>query len=521
MAAVVLVLLAACTNVANLLLARGAARRKEIALRVSLGATRGRLISQALLESLLLALAGAALGLGLSYWGTGAILHFLPGGAGDSLAARPDATVLAFTVGISLAAALLFGLAPAVRSTAVDPAINLQSGDRQTASQARFRRGLVMVQVAFSVVLVVLAGLFGHSLAELRLVNLGFRNHNVITFGLEFPRSWKPAQMRASRERFLAQMEALPGVSAVSYSFPGPFQGGMSSATVQVPGSELTAREPAWVSVQYVAPLYFEVLGAQFIAGRELDRNDTAAARKVAVVNEAFARKFLSAEKQPLEHVLNMLDAPRFLVGVVRNLSHEGLREKVEPVVYIPASQANNGWEPSILVRSATAESLIPAIRRELGQLGPQVAISEPRTIRQSIDESVFQDRLLATVGGCFGVLALLLAAVGLYGVVTYGTARRAREMGIRIALGARRSTVLWMVLRDALLLVVVGLAIGLPVSYAAARQIRALLFGIPVADALTFAGTAAVLAAIGVAAAFLPARKAANLEPLRVLRQD
>jgi predicted lysophospholipase L1 biosynthesis ABC-type transport system permease subunit len=257
-------------------------------------------------------------------------------------------------------------------------------------------------------------------------------------------------------------------------------------------------------------------------AGREFERTDTAGARQVAVVNEAFVRQFLPGDSHPLEHVLNMGDQPTYIAGVVRDIAHEGLREKVAPRVYVPIAQAETGWEPSILIRAGLpAESLIPAVRREAAHLGAEVGITEPRTLRQQVDESISHERLLAMLGGFFGFLALALAAVGLYGVVAYGTARRAREIGIRIALGAGRGSVLRMVLSDALLLAAAGLLVGLPAAYAAARQVAALLFGIRPADAISFVITALVLLAIGLAAAFVPARRAARLEPLSVLRQD
>ncbi len=525
MAAVGLVLLAACANVANLLLARGAARRKEIAVRLSLGASRGRLVRQALTESLLLAGAGCILGVGFAFWGERGILQFLPASAGDPFVAAPNTAVLAFTLVISLVSAVLFGLAPAIRSTSVDPACCIKSGGAQTgARQAGLRKALVVAQVAFSVMLVALAGLFGHSLSALRARDLGFRNRNVMAFSLDFPRAWKAGETRAARDRLVARLEALPGVSLVSYGAPGPFLGGFSNMSMRIPGSELTAKEPVWVSVQEVAPRYFEILGSAPLAGREIDRSDTPESRKVAVVNEAFVRKMLAGDPHPLERVVSFQEGkvdPTFIVGVVRDIPHTGLREKVVPTVYVPAARMT-GWWGAILVRSALPrDEMARAIRAEVARLGPDVTSSDPRTLGQRIDESIFQDRLLATVGGFFGGLALLLAAIGLYGVVAYGMARRGREIGIRIALGARRGIVLRMVLGDALALVAVGLAIGLPASLAAARTVSKVLFGVRPADPLTFITTACALLAVGLVAALLPARRAASIQPVQVLRQE
>jgi len=381
---------------------------------------------------------------------------------------------------------------------------------------------LVIAQVAFSVILVALAGLFGHSLAALRSVDLGFRNQNVIQFAIEMPMAWKPAQTTAVREGLLARMEALPGVSLVSFGAPGLFQNGSSSGTVRVPGSEATAHEPAWVSMQSVAPRFFDVIGSTPLLGREFTPSDTAASPKVAIVNQAFVRAFLPGEPHPLNRVLSF-DEKTFIpiVGVVRDIPYQGLREKIVPAVYVPVAQSPTFFG-SVLVRTALPrESLAPAIRKETEKLGPEIAVSDPRTIRQRIDDTIFQDRLVATVGGFFGVVALLLAAVGLYGVMAYSAARRAREIGIRIAMGARRGAVLWMVLRGSLLLVVGGLAIGVPVSMVAAQKVAPVLFSISAGDSLTFISTAIVLLAVGLAAAFVPARRAASLEPMRVLRQE
>ncbi|HUB83742.1 MAG TPA: ABC transporter permease [Bryobacteraceae bacterium] len=523
MAAVGLVLLASCANVANLLLARGAARQKEIAVRLSLGATRMRLMRQALIESLLLALAGSAIGILLAWWGEQGLLQFLPASSGDPFDATPNLTVLAFAIAIAVFAAALFGLAPAWRSSAIHAAECLKSGGPSGARHhSAFRQVLVVAQVAFSVMLVALAGLFGHSLAALRSVDLGFYNQKLVAFSLEMPMSWKAGQTTAVREEFLARMQSLPGVSLVSFGAPGPFLGGWSQGALRVPGSEATAHEPAWVSKQEIAPRFFDILGSAPLLGREFTPSDTATAPQVAIVNQAFVRAFLPGDAHPLNRVLTF-DNKTFvpIVGVVHDIPHQGLREKIAPTVYVPIAQSPTFFGAVLLRAGQSGESLLPAIRREVEKLGPDVSASDPKTIRQEIDESIFQDRLVATVGGFFGLLALLLAAIGLYGVMAYSAARRAREIGIRIAMGAKRGAVLWMVLRGSLLLVIAGLAIGVPVSLIAARKVAPVLFGIRADDSITFVSTAGVLLAVGLAAAFLPARRAASLEPMRVLRQE
>ena len=525
MATVGLVLLAACANVANLLLARGAARQKEMAVRLSLGATRARLIRQSLTESLLLAAMGSALAVPMAYWGERAVLQFLPAASGDPFNAAPDPLMLAFTIALSVLAVALFGLGPALRSAAVDPAACIKSGTGQNGGhESKLRKTLVVAQVAFSVMLVALAGLFGHSLARLRSVDLGFRNQNVIAFTVELPGSWKPGQTQSAWNGLFARVEALPGVSLVSFGFPGPFLGGSSSSSLRVPGSEATAREPAWVNVQKIAPRYFEIIGSEAVVGREFERTDTYTSPKVAVVNQAFLRAFLPGETHPLRRVLNFDESkpdPMAIVGIVRDIRHQGLRQKIAPTVYLPLTQNATPFGAVLLQSRRSREDLAPAIRQEVARLGPEAASSDPKTIRQRIDESIFQDRLVATVGGFFGGLALLLAAIGLYGVMAYGTARRAREIGIRIALGARRTEVLWMVLRDALLLVAAGLAVGIPISLVAARRVAPVLFGIQPDDSFTFWSTGCVLAAIGLAAALLPARRAAGIDPAQTLRQE
>lgn len=528
MAVVELVLLIACANVANLLLARGAARRREIALRFSLGAGRSRIVRQWLIESLLLAALGSALGLLFALWGERYMLLFLPAGAGEAFDVAPDPAVLGFTLAISVLSAILFGLAPALRATALDPAVVLKEGGSQTAGRSHrtsVRKALVVIQVAFSVILVVAAGLFAHSLASLRSINPGFTGQNVMTFSLDFPRDWKGADKERFRQRLLA---GVPGVVSSSYGTPGPYLRGMWSSGIRVPGSARTAKEGVEVATQGIGPAYFATIGSFLLHGREFDQADMQGARKIAVVNEAFIREFLPGIPDPTERTFSFDDSkpeggePTYIVGVVRDILHKGLRTPAEPTVYIPFREGQVGFEPVLLLRAQfPAGALRPVILRELNRMNPEVAMLEPRTLRQLVDDSIYQDRIVATLSGFFAGLALLLAAVGIYGVVAYAVTQRTGEIGLRIALGAAPAKIRWMVLRDGLLLIAVGLAAGLPLAIAASRVSSSLLYGIRANDLVTLVLAVIVLTAAGVFAAFLPARRAAAIEPVQALRHD
>ena len=531
MAAVGLVLLIACANLAGLLIARGAARRREIAMRFSLGATRLRLVRQAMVESLLLALLGAALGLAFAFWGERYMLWFLPPGAGESFNVHPDATVLGFTLLISMLAAVVFGLAPALRATALDPAAALKDGGTQQPGRgprSALRKALVVAQVAFSVVLAVAAGLFARSLAGLRAINLGFTAQHVLTFSLDYPRAWKNGQKKEHRDTLIARLASLPGVAAVSYGFPGPYQGGQWSAGIRVPGSARTAREGVEVDEQGVGPGYFETIGTRLLRGREFNPADFRSTRKIAVVNQAFVRGFLPHAPDPLSRVLSFDDSkpeggePTYIIGVVPDILHDGLKTRVRSTIYVPYREGEVEYDPTLLIRSVVSPaSLLPAVRSALRQIDPEVALTQPRTLRQRVDDSIFLDRMTATLSGFFGALALLLAAIGIYGVMAYAVARRTAEIGLRIALGAAPGRIEWMVLRDGLFLIALGIVLGLPLSLAAGRLSASLLFGIRPDDPLVFIATVAVLLAIGALAAFLPAQRAAAVEPLEALRHD
>jgi len=531
MAAVGLVLLIAYANVANLLIARAAARRREIALRFSLGATRWRLVRQWLIESLMLAFLGSILGLAFAIWGARYMLLFLPPGAGEGFDVAPDAAVLGFTLGISILSAVLFGLAPALRATSLDPAAALKDGgSRQPGRGARagFRKALVVVQVALSLVLVAAAGLFAHSLADLRSIDPGFAAQNVLTFSLDYPRAWKGADKEKHRERMLARLSEVPGIASIGYGLPGPYQNGDSSTSIRVPGSARTAKEAAQVSQQSIGPAYFETIGVRPLRGREFNPGDFRSTRKIAVVNRAFVREFLPGTLDPIGRIIGFDDSkpeggePTYIVGLVRDILHDGLKTTAKSTVYVPFHEGQFIYDPTLLVRAQLPPaSLLPAIRRAIAQIDPEVALVEPRTLRQRVDDSIFIDRMIATLSGFLGGLALLLAAIGIYGVMAYAVARRTAEIGLRIALGAAPARIEWMVLRDGLLLIAFGVAIGLPLSLAAARVSASLLYGVEPNDPLTFAITIAVLLAIGILAALLPARRAAAVAPIKALRHE
>ena len=530
---VALVLIAACANVANLLLARGAARRHETAMRISLGASRARLIRQWLVECSLLGAFGMLLGVALGYWATDYVFIFVPEAANNHLSVAPDKAVLAFTAVLSFVCVLLFGVAPALRSTDVKPGADLN--DRR-ATKPALRRSIVVAQVAVSVVLVAVAGLFARSLAGLRSQNLGFTNQNVLSFSLDFPQSYNDDAIDRVRRDLRERISSTPGVLSASYGFPGPYQRGSWFTTVRVPGSRRTAHQDASVDLQALAPRYFETIGARPRRGREFDESDGARPRRgrefdesdsagsprVAIVNEAFAREFLEGG-DPVGRTLTIeADKPVAIVGEVADMLHHGLREHAVSTVYLPVAQNKDARNGFFFVRSALPPaSIIPELRREVAATDPSAVLIQPATIRELIDDSISVERLLTAVSCAFGVLALVLAVVGLYGVIAFGMAQRTKEIGIRLALGAARSNVLGMVMKEALLMIVTGAAIGIPLAIAASRVGSSLLFGIKPGDAATLTATVLILVACGTAAAFVPARRAASIAPTEALRHE
>jgi predicted permease len=350
----------------------------------------------------------------------------------------------------------------------------------------------------------------------------------VLTFSLDYPRAWKGADKEKHRERMLARLSEVPGIASIGYGLPGPYQNGDSSTSIRVPGSARTAKEAAQVSQQSIGPAYFETIGVRPLRGREFNPGDFRSTRKIAVVNRAFVREFLPGTLDPIGRIIGFDDSkpeggePTYIVGLVRDILHDGLKTTAKSTVYVPFHEGQFIYDPTLLVRAQLPPaSLLPAIRRAIAQIDPEVALVEPRTLRQRVDDSIFIDRMIATLSGFLGGLALLLAAIGIYGVMAYAVARRTAEIGLRIALGAAPARIEWMVLRDGLLLIALGVAIGLPLSLAAARVSASLLYGVEPNDPLTFAITIAVLLAIGILAALLPARRAAAVAPIKALRHE
>jgi predicted permease len=525
MAMVGLVLLIACANLAGLLAARAAARQKEIAIRLALGAGRWPIIRQLLLESGVLSVAGGLLGLLVAFWTTRGLLRLVEDEGWLSYAI--DLRLLGFAVALSLLTGLAFGLIPALQAARPDLAPVLKGMGASVAAargQARFRRVLVVAQIALSLLLLVGAGLFTRSLYNLLRVNLGFRAENLLTFEIDPSASGYDNQRGLALYRELRErLATLPEVRAVAAASSGPFTGGNSGGSVAVEGYQPKEDEEAGSSWQSASPGYFRAMGIPLLAGREFTERDDAAAPKVVIVNDVFARYYFGTQN-PLGHHLGHkrteLDCE--IVGVVAANKHGNPREAASRYYYFPYAQDERLERLTFYVRTGREGSPIgPQIRRLIQQLDANLPVSNMKSMKVRVEESVFAERLIALLAAAFGALATLLAAIGLYGVIAYTVARRTAEIGVRIALGASRGGVLWLVLREAGLLALAGIAIGVPAALALSRLVRSQLFGITAADPITFAAAGVLLAAIALLAGYLPGRRAARIDPISALRSE
>ncbi|MGH9776167.1 MAG: ABC transporter permease [Candidatus Acidiferrales bacterium] len=530
-----LVLLIACANVANLLLARASARQREIGVRLSLGASRGRLIRQLMTECLLLAGMGGALGYLLAYLGSSLLVAFIsPASNPLTLDLTPDMRVFGFTAAACLMTGLLFGLAPAWRATRTDLAPALRQST-QSVGAAGLRLGLgktlVVCQVALSLVLVFGAGLFVRTLLNLKHVNPGFDTENVLLFGLNPTKSgYKEAALNDFYARVQQRVSDVPGVVSATASWHLLLGGGARSEDVSVPGYTPGAGERKSVHVMPAGPNFFATIKIPLLRGRDFARSDTELAPKVAVVNEAFADLYFAGRDPMGQHFTLGADEDKVdveIVGLARDAKYDSLREAAPATVYQPLRQAHDIPYMYFEVRTAMNNplALVPGVRSAVASVDRNVPLFGITTQTAQIDELLLKERLFAKLTGFFGLLALLLACVGLYGILSYAVARRTHEIGIRMALGAQQADVLRMVMRETVLLVVAGVAIGVPASLAAARfassVISDLLYGLKATDGPTIAIAAALLIAVSTLAGFLPARRATRVDPIVALRYE
>jgi putative ABC transport system permease protein len=526
-AVVGLVLLIACANVANLLLARASTRQKEIAVRLTIGASRARLIRQLLTESMLLALIGGALGLLLAIWGADVLSKaatgssFLP--ASDF---SPDGRVLAFTVSLSLLTGVVFGLAPAWQASSVDPSPALKEAASTLGSpRSRLQSMLVTAQIAMSLVLLTGAGLLLRTLRNYLTVNPGFEMKNVLDVSLDLGLAgYAETQGQSFYQRLLEGVRALPGVESASLAAYGAPTGGTGSTTIRDYGQGRILGE--WdLSVKFaiVAPGYFRTLGIRLVAGRDFTDQDTAQAPRVAIINESMAKRLWPGEN-PLGRRLatSQSGRPYFqVIGVAKDARLEALGKAPEPTMFEPLAQEYQA-EMTLLVRTARGPmGLLPAIRGQVQSLDRNLPAFDVATLRDAVGTTLDQQKVSATFIGIFALLALVLAGIGIYGVTSYSVARRTHEMGIRMALGAERSDVLKLVVGQGMLLTLIGLAAGLLGALGLTRFLASLLYGVKPTDPATFALVALVLGSVALLASYIPARRATKIDPLVALRYE
>jgi len=524
-----LVLLIACANLANLMLARTSARERQITIRRALGATRWRMVRELLSESLLLAAAGSICGLFLAFAISRMLVAFISTQQNQVfLDLGMDWRVLAFTTALAALTTVSFGLAPALRATRAEPATLLQSGSRgSTGGRERFslRRILIVSQVGLSVVLLMGALLFVRSLRNLTTLNVGFQQTGILITSVDFERLQIPEERYTEYKRDLVKrVQAVPGVESAAHAMLVPFGGSTWNDGVLLEGSDQDAGD-AWLN--YLGPGYFKTVGTPLLAGRDFDDRDTATSVKVAIVNQSFARHILKGS-DPLGKRFRIHEAPGKprplyeIVGVTADNKFQDMHEEFLPFMYFPAPQQEKpSPDDQILIRSSLPlTSLIASMKETIADVNPGIDL-DFKVFKTRIHDSLLQDQLMATLSGFFGFLAALLAAIGLYGVMSYMVIQRTKEIGIRMAIGAKRADVLRMILREGAVLTVTGLVVGTGLALGAAQAAKSLLFGLKPRDPLTLAMAVVTLSAVAALASFLPAYRASKLDPLTALRYE
>jgi len=527
-----LVLLIACSNVANLLIARAAARQKEIAVRLAVGGSRALLVRQLLIESLILSFLGAAAGIFLSIWTIRGLLSLVPSdGTPLLLRAEPDLRILCFNLALAVLTGLIFGLAPALQSTRLDlwnalkDTVGAVAG---TGGSVRLRKVLVTAQVALSFLLIAGAGLFVKSLGNLKNTQTGFQQiGNLVTFQVSPSLNGYPVdRIQSFYSQLLENVRLLPGVQTASYASVPLLHGWEWDSSMSVEGHRAKDGEDIQAFMNSISPGYWRTMGINVIEGRDFDVRDAGNRTTVAIVNRKFARHFFGDKTAIGRHVgfgggpNTKLDIR--IVGVVEDSLYEGPREGVRRQVFVPNMQSRFPASVAFYVRtSMESTSMYGLLRREVLKLDPALPIYEMKTLQGQLDETLSTERLIATLSVAFGALAALLAAVGLYGVMAFVVARRTKEIGLRMALGAQAGAVIWLVMREVLLLLGIGLAIGVPAAYLLSKYVSSQLFGVQPTDPWTALAAAVILAAVAAGAGFIPTRRASAINPIQALRYE
>lgn len=527
----VVVLLIACINVANLLLARATARGKEVGVRLSIGASRTRLVRQFLTESLVLSALGGIAGLLLAWGASRALVVLLSERRGDfALAPGLDWRVLAFTAAVTFLTGIVFGLVPAVRGTRVNLNDTLRDSGRVTASGGRLNlaKSLVIVQVAFSMLLVAGAGLFLRTLWNLQSVGLGYQKEHVLMVSLDgLSAGYKGPQLTNLWHDLTDRLRALPGVQGATYSQNGLFSGSESADEVDVEGFTPSKNNEKFSRFDNIGPQYFSTVGIPLLLGRETGLQDTAASPHVCVINEAFAKLFFKDRNPIGRHITEKFGDKKNVievVGVAKNARDHRLRGDVPPRFYIPADQGMYGPNEFANFEVRTAgdpEQMIASVRKAILGVNENLPIGSTRPLVESVDRTNAQPRMVARLCSVFGVMALLLAATGLYGVLSYGVARRTNEIGIRMALGAGKGRVIQMILRETGVMIVIGVVVGVIFTAIGVQLIKSNLYGLGALDPLAVAASVAILGVVALVAGYIPAARAARVNPTQALRHE
>ena len=532
MVVVSLVLLIACANIASLLLARSAARQKEIAVRLSLGASRGRLIRQVLTESLVLSGTGAILGVFFARWGTAFLVRFASRAHNQIfLNLRMDGRVLGFTIGVAFLSGLLFGVLPAFRATRVSAMSAMNEGQAHSAggrSQSATARWIIAAQIALSLILLIGTGLFIHTFTNLMTLDPGFDPNNVLLVATNIHNAQIPEEARtALYARMLAKLQAVPGVVSASQCAIRPLSNMEWTDDVKVPGYEPPLGAEPEIYLNWVTPGYFATMQTSVFAGRTLDSRDSADSTPVAVINQLLARTYFRGQNPIGKHLLfnekgTLSLQPIEIIGVVQNAKYDSLDQDFQPTAYFPLAQIGSVGEDSAfeIRTSVKPASLIPVVRDALASIN-KLASLQFTTLKQQADDSVVEQRILAVLSGFFAGLALLLIAIGLYGVMAYVVALRTHEIGIRMALGAQQNSILHLVLRDAFIVLAAGIAAGLLGSIWITRLVQQLLFGVKPIDPWSIALAVVAIVMVAFVATYVPARRAMKVDPMVALRYE